>query len=61
METQKDFEFIYLGFKKESKLGTRCIYDVEVIQPNQVDFDDYFTMSRDGITRYSANSHNLGT
>ena len=52
MRTSPTFKFVYLGYRKNSKLGTKCIYDIEILQPANVDWEDYFTLSSEGLTHY---------
>lgn len=56
---QPGFEFIYLGYRKDSKLGTKCLYDVEVVPSSKVDFSEDITMSPEGVTLYHNNT--MGT
>jgi hypothetical protein len=51
-KNQAMFKFVYLGFKKDSKLGTKCIYDLEVLTSDRVNWEEYFTLSPDGLTHY---------
>ena len=50
--SQAMFKFVYLGYKKESKLGTKCIYDLEVLSSERVNWEEYFTLSPEGLTHY---------
>lgn len=46
------FDFIYMR-PKDCKMTNKCIYDVEVIPSGQVNYDDYLTMSLEGISRFT--------
>lgn len=46
------FDFIYMR-PKECKMTNKCIYDVEVITSGEVNYEDYLTMSMEGISRFT--------
>ncbi|PRP87074.1 hypothetical protein PROFUN_04810 [Planoprotostelium fungivorum] len=55
VQSSKSFDFIYLKIK-DSKMTNKCVYDVEVIAPTQVDYNDYLTLSVEGISRFTKNT-----
>ncbi len=52
---KNSLKFLYLGYSQDSKLGTKCLYDLQVLAADEVNYNEYFTLSAEGLTRYTTN------
>jgi hypothetical protein len=46
------FEFVYLRYRRDSRFGYANVYDLEIMAPEDVVFEDHFTLSAAGLTHF---------